>query len=365
MLSILRWGGVIALTFYTSLLYRSIPLALAGYVQIVLLVAAGLFLLYRMRTFSGRMHIPVSVAECGHDLTVRFVVENKSFLPCPKFRICLEQGSYFLINRRRKWISGGMALAGENSYDYSIRFQNYGSYRLRLVKIRIYDFTGLFYLNQTVNSCGSVQIFPEIQETGVHLTEAVRNFCGEADVYDDFRPGHDSSELYGFRPFCKGDRIQGIHWKLSARMDELLVKEVSMPKACPVVFLLDYRPAGQRDEKKVNVYLALLAGISFSMMDAGCPHYVSWYSGRMRDVVRVRVDDEESLYLFLGCYLEETFQDTGRNLPEAYREKYRGEYCLHTLLLNESLELRKNRDKIAEFNRKDWKEQLRGLELVL
>ena len=116
MLSILRWGGVIALTFYTSLLYRSIPLALAGYVQIVLLVAAGLFLLYRMRTFSGRMHIPVSVAECGHDLTVRFVVENKSFLPCPKFRICLEQGSYFLINRRRKWISGGMALAGENSY---------------------------------------------------------------------------------------------------------------------------------------------------------------------------------------------------------------------------------------------------------
>lgn len=73
----------------------------------------------------------------------------------------------------------------------------------------------------------------------MHVSEHTRNFFGEADVYDDFHPGDDPSEIFGVREFRAGDKMQSIHWKLSAKSDDLLVRENSQPKACPLVFLLE------------------------------------------------------------------------------------------------------------------------------
>lgn len=354
-------------TFYTAVLYKSTSLALLGYAEIVLLVSAVLSFVYRVCTVSCSIQIPISIAECGKPHTVQICVENKSPVSCAKLKYCVECGSRFLKKRRRKWIRGWAAAPGRNLYDYQMVFKNYGSYEVCIKKVRIYDLTGLFYIQIKPKSRGYVQTFPPMQEIGVHLTERVQNFYGDADVYDDFRPGYDRNELFQIRPFQNGDKIQSIHWKISAKMDELLVKEDSLPKACPVVLLLDYQFGKQKDEKRVNAYFVIVTSISFSLMDAGCPHYIAWYSSQHADVVRVRVDDEESLYLFLCCYMEETFQKQVEHLQEAYREKYRGESYLYLLQLqfDHKLQLYKNQEQIMAFTVKDWKEKLEGLELVL
>lgn len=266
---------------------------------------------------------------------------------------------------RKTWIRLCTAMPGKNSYEQKVEWNEYGSYELLLQKVRIYDLTGLLYLHKKTASCGAVQVLPRMQEVGVHLSEAARNFFGDADVYDDFQPGHDHSELFQLRPFQNGDKIQGIHWKLSAKMDELLVREDSLPRACPVVFLLDYCRTKQKKEQKVHAYLMILASISYSLMDAGCPHYAAWYSSSQKEMVRVRVDDEESLYLFLSGYLEEAFQEKVRDPLAAYQEKYRGEHWLHVLCLNEALELKKDGETIETFTAKGWEKTLGGLEVIV
>lgn len=365
MLSMVRGIIVTAAVMYTAVLFKSPSLALAGYAGAALVAAACLFLVYRAYTVQCYITFPISIAVCGKPLTVRILVDNQSFLPCQSFRCRLEVRNRFLKRRRKKWLRGGMAAAGNNSYDYTIVINDYGSYEISIQKLRVYDLTGLFYIHKKVKKKGTVQVLPDMREIGIHITEAARNFFGDSDVYDDFRPGDDHSELFQIRPFQNGDKIQSIHWKLSAKMDDLLVKDDSLPKACPVVFLLDYQKERQRSAQRVNAYLVILASISFSMMDAGCPHYAAWYSGERKDIVRVRVDDEESLYLFLSCYLEEQFQVRNADLTEIYREKYRGENYLYLLQFDQSLTLLKNAEKIAEFALHDWEKKLSGLELVL
>lgn len=351
--------------FYVSVLYKSTSMVVLGYAGAVLLVMAGIFLVWRVRTVQGRLTIPISIAECGKPLTLRILLENRSFLPCLHFQCQVELASRFLRKKKKRWLQGGLAAAGENSYDYSLLLEDYGSYEVRLKKVRVYDLTGLFYIQKTVESSGCVQVLPKMQEIGVQLTEAVHSFFGDADVYDPYRPGDDHSELFQIRPFQNGDRLQRVHWKLSARLDELLVKEDSRPKACPVVFLLHYDSSRQRKMENVNAYLVILASISFSLMDSGCPHYVAWYGSRNGDLVRMRVDDEESLYLFLSCYLEETFEKHIPDLEQAYREKYRGENYLFLLQLDERLRLFKNGDKIAAFDTAAWLKELSRLNIIL
>lgn len=137
-----------------------------------------------------------------------------------------------------------------------------------------------------------------------------------------------------------------------------------MPKACPVALFLDYKNVRRRRAENVNAYLVILAAISFSLMDAGCPHYAVWYSSRREDIVRVRVDDEESLFLFLSSYLEETFQKQTRDLVSAYQEKYKGEHYLFAFQLDECLRLRKNGEIIRSFHLENWKKELEALEII-
>ena len=360
-LGIIAAGAII----YTSVLYKSPPLAFLGYAAALLVVMAGLFLVYRAYTMHCSMELPISIAECGRPFVLHIIVDNRSFLPCTKFKCQIEQRNLFLKKKKKRWRNGNIAIRGINCYEDTIVIHNYGSYEISLKKIRIYDLTGLFYIQKKIKGNTPVQVFPHMQEVGVYLTEAVRNFFGDAEVYDDFRPGDDHSELFQIRQFQNGDKIQSVHWKLSAKLDDLYVKEDSLPKACPVVFFLDYRKGKQRKAEKVNVYLIVLASISFSLMDAGCLHYAAWYSNIRKDIIRVRIEDEESLYLFLSCYLGETFEQWEGNLLEAYREKYKGENYLHELYLDQALELQKNKEMIAKFEGRDWKKKLENLELII
>lgn len=360
-IGILLTGTVI----YTSILYKSDSLLFLGYAFGAYFIFACLFLAYRLCTVKCRVTFPIPIAECGKPLAVRIQVGNRSYVPYLKFKCRIEQKNSFVNRKRRKWLRGGMVPYGESSFDFHLIMRDYGSHEISVTKIRVYDLTGLFYLQKKVKSKGTIQIFPKMQEIGIHLTEGTRNFYGDADVYDDYRPGYDNGELFQVRPFQNGDKIQGIHWKLSVKLDELLVKEDSLPKACPVVLLLDYKAGRQKRAEIANAYLTVLASISFSLMDAGCPHYAAWHSSMQGDAVRVRVDDEESLYLFLSCYLQEAFQHNPGGLEEVYKEKYRGENCLFFLQLDGQLNLRKNGDIIAGFGQKGWEKALGGLDIIL
>ena len=63
------------------------------------------------------------------------------------------------------------------------------------------------------------------------------------------------------RSFRKGDKIQSIHWKLSAKADELIVKENSLPKACAVTVIAN--PAGHMNIRQKEKFIQLVAGLSF------------------------------------------------------------------------------------------------------
>lgn len=194
--------------FYISVLYKSASLMMFAYAGAALLIFACLFLIYRRYTIRCSITFPISIAECGKPLTVRILLENAGGLPCIRFRCLLEQKNHFLNHRQKEWLWGGPAVAGTNSFDYSLVIEDFGSYEVMLKKIRIYDLTGLFYIHKTVKCKGVVQVLPKMQEIGVHLSQATGNFLGESEVYDDFRPGDDRAELFQMREFRRGIRCR-------------------------------------------------------------------------------------------------------------------------------------------------------------
>lgn len=332
--SFLRAIVLILITFYMALIYQSVSLALLGFCEVLFVLFAFLYLMFVSYRLKVSVDIPIVIAEKGGMLSLYLRIKNGFFLPLGRVKVQIAYGLSTEDRPLRKWLWTRPVMPGSNRYSYQVLLPEAGCYEFSVRKQRIYDMSGLFYFSGKRKGKGyaTAIVLPRLWDVAVHLGENVRNFFGDADVYDELRPGYDPAEMFEVREFADGDKLQSIHWKLSAKMDELVVRENSMPKTCPVVMFLNIETKSPNQEKKGFNYYELCASLSFSLMDAGCPHYVVWHSKSRGELLRTRVDDEESFYLCLTTWMQDAGLLTG-DYRENYRLKYRSEPYLHRLEL--------------------------------
>ena len=360
MINLLITVALGAICFYIGILYQNPHIILCGIAVIFMLLLSILEVLYRRYTMKCMLEIPISMVEEDQPAEIRIRVKNQGFVASGKLKatLAIYPSGAKKSKKNRFVIEHGYK--GEESYGFQVKFGEPGYHRLRLTKVRIYSLTRMVSINIRLKEENSITIMPSLRLIGTRISEHVRNFTGEADVFDDIRPGHDPSETLEIRPYREKDKMQSVHWKLSAKSEDLLVKETSLPLACSVVLLLDMNQL-----KQSSAFLELMAAVSFSLLDARVPHYVAWYSKRRQDMLRARIDDEESFYMFLATVLPEIWPTKEWNIREAYKQKYRSEYYLYELVVNPQLELYKNEELLVRMEPKQMDDECKKLEILL
>lgn len=362
MISIWNFLLIMCITLYVAFMYHSTAMMLLFYVEAALFVVAFFSMIFRCFKIRGYIEVPVGIAEKGRESLVKLVITNHCLLPVNRLQALVVVKDVMRGRKRRYRMSLPAVPRGESEYIRSVSFSGTGNYEIFLRKMKIYDITGVLSWHIRIRKQGAVQVMPELHDVPVRLTQATKNFYGEADVYDENQPGYDKSELFQVREYRSGDRLQNVHWKLTAKQDELIVKEYSLPKACPVILFLSYRPG---KKKQLLYFLEIVASLSFSMMDAGCPHYIVWYDGAASDVMRIRVDDEESLFYMIGVLMRVHWVRCREDIRQRYRDKYRQEPYVWALTLDEKLQLYKEKELLTKYSGRKLSSSLGQMELLL
>lgn len=357
-------SAIILYLYYMGWMYESEGFMTLAYMAVVLFVLAFLFLIYRRYTVKGNIEVPINISEEGKNTLVKVIVTNKSFLPISRMKAVI-MVTDTLLNKKKKYVLKLPTVPkGRHCFESNLVFPRSSNYEIMLKQFVIYDLTGLFYRRRRVRKWQSVQVMPKFYDVPVMLTESTRHFSGEADVYEDGRVGQDKNEILQVREYKAGDRLQNIHWKMSAKQDELMVKENSMPKSCPVVLFLDFKGI-KKLRKNMIAFVETVASISFSLMDVGCMHYVAWYSPADMDVVRVRIDNEGSLYFLIEHIMKNKWVKPKENIVERYNKKFLMEPYIWKLQLDEELVLKKQGQVIAKYSAKDLEKEISSIEILL
>lgn len=328
----------LTLLCYVSILYSSEVLMLFSFTGVTLAGLAYLYIVIQILLVRVEVSIPMIMVEQGQSTELVTKINNRGILPMPKLRFCFRRKGILNGKRKRIWVYGAVAARGEDAILWKIEGHHCGSYRYTLKTIRFYDMTGWFYLTKRDRQQVELFVMPRICEMNVRVTERARYYLADAEIYDNKKAGPDASELFAVRPMQKGDRIQNIHWKISAKTEELMVRENSLPLGCAVVLFVDM--AGRSMRAGHDAVLTLAASISFALVEQKCPHYAAWYDRVERDVVRIRVDEEEDLYQFLRLVCMVAVG--GSKLPtlrEMYHEKYRMEDSVTEITVNQKSEI--------------------------
>ena len=341
---------IVFLFTYFALIFESTGIALLGFTVALFGVLSFAILLYVRKRVDVRLEVPMKVVDAGQEFGLRVSISNRCLFPLKKLVIPLACGESHERKKEGKRLCFRTLPGGNSSESRRLTIEGPGHYEFLAGRVRVYDPFGIFYVTLRKRILAQVLVLPKIREVPIKLGEGVRNFVGEAVSYDDSRAGNDPAEVFGVREFRDGDKPQRVHWKLSARMEDLMVKEDSLPKTCPILLFM---PEGAMGE---NGSLEYLASLSFTLMDQKCAHYVTYHSRSRNDLVRLRVDDEESYYEALTTFMQDGVAESGNERLERYREKYRGEPFLHYVLADGSG--RVNVDGAEEFLAKDYGEEL-------
>lgn len=119
----------------------------------------------------------------------------------------------------------------------------------------------------------------------------------DGNVYSDRKPGFDLSETFRIREYKAGDKIRSVHWKLSSKQDELVIREGSFPVKNSLLLLMetcfDLEKDLLKDRSKKTV--TALISMSESLCEAGIGHHIAWWNSQDESLSLFEVESTEQL----------------------------------------------------------------------
>lgn len=214
-----------------------------------------------------------------------------------------------------------MYLSGKSrEVELSIPAQRCGEVKIQCAEMLLQDLLKLF--RRKVRPFETVQtiVYPRAVNVHVEMSRATIGAPREEGRMQN-RKGNDPSEMFDIREYVPGDDIRSVHWKLSSKTENLILREASDPSHYNIVLLpdlgrkvLNLEAAADEDGvpqenlvEEINTAVAFGAAIGEQLLRLGCAFCmaVPGKNGLQLCEVRNRRDLQRMLMLWMSSPIPE------------------------------------------------------------
>ncbi len=177
----------------------------------------------------------VPAVETGNSVGIYIECENKSFFPLFHCEYVFTLQNLYKPNPIQHKLSTPLLPRRNNRVEIPVETAASGMLSLEITGLHVADY--LYFLTKEIPLSIKVQIpiLPSLTEVILPSTAPVAD--GMEEFTESDNKGNLSSDIKEIREYRPGDRLQRIHWKLSAKLDELLVKEMAHTTILSLVIL--------------------------------------------------------------------------------------------------------------------------------
>lgn len=173
---------------------------------------------------------------------------------------------------------------GENKVTLPIQNSVCGIVDFRLEDLSCRDMLNLFSFKTKFFFGKEISVYPRTMSLNA-LFE--KSFSVERDgvVHDAYKKGSDASEILELRKYSYGDSVRNIHWKLSSKLGETIVRELSRPTDLKVLIFCDislFQNGKRVDKASVSNSLSIAVSLSESLTERAVGHAVCFMDAQLR-----------------------------------------------------------------------------------
>lgn len=278
---------------------QSQMLLLAGCLVIALLISA-FFWLFSLRHMKLNIEIE-DVSTVGKQLPIKLVLGYDGWAPTGAVELRMEYVNCIFedtVNQNIMLKPGKM-----HRMEYVLPFipVNCGKLVLRVKEIGIFDLLGILRYSGMKGKETETIIYPRLTDYEIEQSGSVgaQNY---GEYFDVTHKGQDVSEVFDMRDYRQGDSVKSIHWKLSGKLDKLIVREFGNPANYHTAIMYNLDVPEQLDDTRKrelqNEILAMTASISKSLIYNGVTHHmITFHNSRQRENL---VEDQNSFLSILA-----------------------------------------------------------------
>ncbi|MCR2043948.1 DUF58 domain-containing protein [Anaerosalibacter massiliensis] len=233
-------------------------------------------------------------------------VKNANFLPISKIKCTLSLKNFLTGQEEKQDIY--LSVKGKSSecvyWDIKSRFC--GDIEIKLDKVMYYDYFGIF----TNTICPSISthmlVLPNTFYIDINLFESqIENI--ESPIYSTGQKGIDSSEVFGIKEYMPGDSLKNIHWKLTSKFDDLIVKELSVTIDNSILIVLEtstFIGKGKESPKVSDAMMEAFISISKSLLENNYTHSIGFFDHKTNRFIIDEVNSMDDLSIMMRGFLE-------------------------------------------------------------
>lgn len=255
--------------------------------------------------------------------TAPLVVEKEEYLNLP---IYIKNTSVFPISRMDLFITYYNEFSGEvkneniqvvldqtSSQTVSCQLTSHycGNLLFQVNNIRLFDYLHLWKINKKIKQSVRVLVMPKIYEIRGKLIKENMTVPADNDIYSPIKPGDDPSEVFDIREYREGDKPNRIHWKLSYKKKELMVKEFSNPINEFIGVLVELN-CGKKDGFRLPIVdgiLDCLLSVSVHLLAENHTHKIMWYDEEETAIRQMEIKRQKDSLAAAEAILSAKFEE--------------------------------------------------------
>ena len=318
------YGGILFVTLVIALFWESALIRTLFAYEVLMLPLLFLQAEYFARNLEFRLHVPVRYVQKGQEFAVEVELENHSFMPMESILVEISCENEFTKSRFGAKDTAMAEARKKVRLQFFLEAKYCGRVKVSVEKVKAQDYLRLFSRGSE-KKCQSeeVMVLPMIHKIPVQQSFQLEENL-EGQLFSKSRTGEDTSEVFDIREYRSGDTSHRIHWKLSAKTDDFMVKEYSLPMERTVLLFLDLHIGKEEKftQQKLDHFLEILASLSWSMQEQNWHHKVIWWDEQNQMLKEADVSSEEESFRMLEQICSSRVYSKAYEIQELYFRQF-------------------------------------------
>ena len=163
--------------------------------------------------------------------------QSRSWFPCGWVRCALVCENIRTGEKISLPLSFSFPIKGQTQIPIKFKSKFCGQLTFSPSQLRFYDLWNLTYRSRSVPAAGTITILPDLFSPEVMLSADTAPNTNGSYPYES--TGWDLSEPLGIKEYTPGDSPKQIHWKLTSKLDKLIVRQPGVPVENTILVLLE------------------------------------------------------------------------------------------------------------------------------
>lgn len=319
---------IICLAFYIFVDSQAklIPILFA----VLFLTISGLYVSFAVRGLDIELSGSSQVGKGEKMLTV-ISVYNPAVLPAIDVECVVNVTNLTNLNTREIRVRGGVMGRRRREFEIGTVSKYAGAVRFEVKSVRIMGLFGMLIRKIDVEAIRISYVMPV--SGGRNLgSDVMAGYDAESFKYSQFRKGDDPTEIFGIREYVPGDSAKAIHWKLSAKSGEMMIREFGFPIDSNIIILLDKSPL-EINESKIDNDLDELVSISDELRRMDIAHDIGYYDHARREFRIHSINQNHEIFEYVPQILRaETRTDAVGTIDAFVMADVSRDYSLYLLI---------------------------------